>query len=54
MKTVYDCLRFRNEALTPDAIHMATTLPIAKVMAALGELEFDGIVTRLPGNRYEI
>ena len=53
-KIVYDCIRFQREALTPDAVKSATTLSIAKVMAALGELEFDGIVTRLPGNRYEI
>lgn len=53
-KIVYDCIRFKRESLTPDMIHAATTLPIAKVMAALGELEFDGIVSRLPGNRYEI
>lgn len=53
-RIVYDCLRFQREALSPDAIHQATTLPIAKVMASLGELEFDGIVTRLPGNRYEL
>lgn len=53
-KTVYDCIRFNREPLTPDGIHAATTLPIAKVMAALGELEFDGIISRLPGNRYEI
>ena len=53
-RIVYDCIRFQREPLTPDAIHSATTLPVAKVMAALGELEFDGIVTRLPGNRYEL
>lgn len=53
-KIVYDCIRFRREALTPDAIHSATTLPVAKVMAALGEMEFDGIVTRIAGNRYEL
>lgn len=53
-RVVYDCIRFQREPQTPDAIHAATTLPIAKVMAALGELEFDGIVLRLPGNRYEL
>lgn len=53
-KIVYDCLRFQRESLSPDAIHQATTLPIAKVMATLGELEFEGIVTRIPGNRYEL
>lgn len=53
-KIIYDCLRFNREPMTPDTIHSATALPIAKVMATLGELEFDGIVTRLPGNRYEL
>ena len=53
-RIVYDCLRFHREAMTPDAIHQATTLPIAKVMASLGDLEFDGIVTRIAGNRYEL
>ena len=53
-KIIYDCIRFQREPMTPDAIHSATTLPIAKVMAALGELEFDGIVARLAGNRYEL
>lgn len=53
-KIVYDCIRFMKEAMTPDALHQATTLPVAKVMAALGELEFDGIVCRFPGNKYDI
>ena len=53
-KIVYDCIRFKREPMTPDAIHSATTLPIAKVMAALGEMEFDGIVSRIAGNRYEL
>ena len=53
-KIVYDCLRFKREPMTPDAIHSATTLPVAKVMAALGEMEFDGIVNRIAGNRYEL
>ena len=53
-RIVYDYIRFQREPVTPDSIHSATTLPIAKVMAALSELEFDGIVTRIAGNRYEI
>ena len=53
-KIVYDCLRFNREPMNPDAIHSATTLPVAKVMAALGELEFDGIIARIAGNRYEL
>lgn len=53
-KIVYDCLRFNRDPLTPDAIHSATTLPVAKVMAALGDLEFEGVVVRIAGNRYEL
>lgn len=53
-KIVYDCIRFQREPLTPDAIHSATALPVAKVIAALGELELDGIVSRISGNRYEL
>lgn len=53
-RIVYDFIRFQRSAVTPDEIHASTTLPIAKVMGVLGELEFDGIVTRLPGNRYEL
>lgn len=53
-RIVYDCIRFQRAPLTPDAIHLATTLPVHKVMAALGELEFDGIVSRIAGNRYEL
>lgn len=53
-RIVYDLLRFKREPMTPDSIHTATTLPISKVMTALGEMEFDGIVTRIAGNRYEL
>lgn len=53
-KIIYDYVRFQREPCTIDAIHNATALPVASVMAALGELELDGIVVRLPGNRYEI
>lgn len=53
-KIVYDFLRFKREPCSVDAIHANTTLPTATVMSVLGELEFDGIVVRLPGTRYEL
>lgn len=53
-KTVYDYLRFQRGPCSVDAIHGATTLPVSVVLAILGELEFDGVVMRLPGNRYEL
>lgn len=51
-KIIYDCLRETGEGMTPDAIHYKTHLPIAQIMATLGEMEFDSIVSRAPGNRY--
>lgn len=53
-RVVYDFLRFKREPCSVDSIHASTTLPVATVMSVLGELEFDGIVVRLPGNRYEL
>ena len=37
-----------------DELHVKTQLPVARVMSALGELEFEGIVARNPGNRYSL
>ncbi len=51
-KMVYDALRFSGEAMSVDRLHAATSLPVAKIMSALGELEFEGVATRHPGNRY--
>lgn len=51
-KTIYDCLRFSQEPMPVDAVREKTGLPIHELMAMLGEMEFDGIVERLPGNRF--
>lgn len=53
-KIIYDFLRFQRQPVSVDNIHQSTTLPVSTVMSVLGELEFEGIVVRLPGNRYEI
>lgn len=37
-----------------DRLHMLTLIPVARLMAALGEMEFDGIIIRHPGNRYSM
>ena len=52
-RIVYEYLRDQRASCSPDSIKLATSLSISKVMSILGELEFDGIVLRLPGNRYE-
>lgn len=54
MKTVYELLKFNKEPVQTDVICQKTGMTAAKVIAILGEMEFDGIVFRHPGNRYSI
>lgn len=51
---IYDALRFNNAPMSIDAIYGQTMIPMAKIMAALGELEADGIVLKHPGNRFSL
>ena len=51
---VYEFLRCNGGAPSIDEIHRITALPMPKLMSILGELEFDGIITKLPGARYEL
>ncbi len=51
---IYETLRFNAEPLNVDAIHHFTNVPISQLMPVLTELEFDGVISRIPGNRYTI
>ena len=51
---VYELLRKHSEPLTVDAIFQATNIHISELMAILTELEFDAIITKLPGSRYTL
>ena len=53
-KTIYDALRQAQEAMAVDALRERTGIPIHDLMAHLGEMEFDGILERLPGNRFAL
>lgn len=53
-KLIYDALRFCSEPMPVDAIRERTGVAIHQLMASLGEMEFDGIVERLPGNRFSL
>lgn len=53
-KRIYDILRIQAEPMSLDILHAQTRLPVAELMAALSEMEFDGIVARLPGNRFTV
>lgn len=51
-KIIYETLRYSKEPLQTDRIHALTLIPLPRLMTTLGEMEFDGIVMRHPGNRY--
>lgn len=53
-KLIYEALSYSSEPMQADRIRHQTSLPMAKLMAILGELEFDGIIIRHPGNRFSI
>lgn len=53
-KLIYDALRFSHDPIAVDAIRERSGLQIHDLMAHLGEMEFDGIVERLPGNRFSL
>lgn len=52
-KIIFEFLKRSSEAQTVDAIHIGTGLSVPLLMASLTELEFDGIINRLPGNRFQ-
>lgn len=53
-KKIYELLKFHPDAIQIDKICQLSSIPAAKVMSVLSELEFDGIILRHPGNRYSI
>ncbi|MDE7350647.1 MAG: DNA-processing protein DprA [Muribaculaceae bacterium] len=53
-KLIYDALRQAQQPMPVDALRDRTGLPIHDLMASLGEMEFDGILERIPGNRFSL
>lgn len=51
---IYEFLRRQSGAVSADEVHMATKLSMPALMGVLTELEFEGVIARLPGNRYEL
>ncbi len=51
-RSIYDALAGSMEPLSIDELHQRLSLPVAVLMAQLGEMEFDGLVMKYPGNRY--
>ena len=53
-KVIYELLKFSSSPLQIDQIVAKSGIPVARLIALLNELEFDGIIMRYPGNRYSI
>lgn len=51
---IYSLMRHESAALTIDVLHQRTGISIKDLMPVLTEMEFDGIITRLPGSRYQL
>lgn len=50
---IYQLLIQRKTPVAIDDIHAATGIPLHLLISTLTELEFDGVVVKLPGARYE-
>lgn len=53
-KKLYEILQYHSDPMQVDQLVHLTGFSTSKVLASLGELEFDGIIMRLPGNRFTI
>lgn len=53
-KRIHEILQYNTEPVQMDKLVQLTGLSASKLLALLGELEFDGIIMRHPGNRFSI
>ncbi len=51
--SIYSILEAASEPMTVDQLHARLSIPIASLLAQLGEMEFDGLAVRFPGNRWK-
>ena len=51
---IYTFLREKAAPQSIDLIHIATGIPMPNLMSTLAELEFEGLIAKVPGNRYEL
>lgn len=54
VKLVYETLQFSPDPMHLDRIHQLTLIPVGKLLSILGEMEFDGMIVKHPGNRFTI
>ncbi|MCH5225623.1 MAG: DNA-processing protein DprA [Muribaculaceae bacterium] len=53
-KKIYEILKYESEPVQTDRLVHLTGIPASKLVSLLGELEFDGIIIRYPGNRFSV
>lgn len=53
-RQIVENLKFESSPLPLDTLHNQMNVKISELMAALTELEFDGIIVRHPGNRFSL
>lgn len=53
-KIVYDILKGQTEPLHLDRLAFLSGLSSAKLLSIIGDLEFNGIILRYPGNRFSV
>lgn len=51
---IYQALREHAEPMSLDELHVKTAIHLSRLMATLTEMEFDGILIKLPGSRYAL
>ena len=51
-KTVCDILSHSSEPMLIEALQQTMNMPLSQLLSLLGELEMDGVVVKLPGNRF--
>lgn len=51
-RSIFECISGSVEPVSIDEMHVRLGFPVAVLMAQLGEMEFDGLVVKYPGNRY--
>lgn len=53
-KQVYECLLYEREPISIDSLRNKLNVKIRDLLATMTEMEFDGIVSKLPGSRYTL
>ena len=49
---IYEVLKSSRQPVAVDIIANSTQIPIGEIVAALSEMEFEGLVVKYPGNRF--